>query len=229
LVALLRSPLVINVSPVANPVEDGRGVSTIFEAAVAQQFPWAWVSKAGSAPRRVTAATALKTAAAASLPETERQQIAARLDRQLVRENSTAAGVTQHASAGTEATTTPQRPATPSAVPEPSPTSDAEAGLATSVPDPEAHLSLLTPEAHTAFTNAPNGTVKARVRQPDGGWSAAMPVRPPRFDTRAEASLPVCTGWCSGCGAPSTWRADQSPTTRHWHCVRCTAMAAKPP
>ena len=94
-------------------------------------------------------------------------------------------------------------------------------------PKAEAHLAQLSPEAHTAFTGSANGAVEARQRQPNGNWSSSLTVHPPRFDTRAYASLPVCTGWCTGCGAPSTWRADPSPapgpTVRHWHCVRCQA------
>jgi len=114
---------------------------------------------------------------------------------------------------------------------EPSPAPNAEAWLASNDPDLDleatAHLPLLTPEAHAAFTGPPNGPAHAYLRRPDGSWSAPLAVRPPRFDTPATVSLPVCTGWCIGCGGASRWRADPTPgpgaSVTRWCCTRCAA------
>jgi hypothetical protein len=64
------------------------------------------------------------------------------------------------------------------------------------------------------------------IRPPSARWSSPLPVRPPRFETPGRLSLPVCTGWCSGCGVPSTWRASPAPNAsgQRWQCVRCAAQ-----
>jgi hypothetical protein len=114
-------------------------------------------------------------------------------------------------------------PAAPEPPPEPPPLTEEPPRDG---PDPEAdeHLSRLTPAAHAAFTSSPKGIVEARQREPTGRWSSPLTLRPPRFDTPANVSLPVCTGWCSGCGAPSAWRADPpapNPAVLYWRCARC--------
>jgi hypothetical protein len=71
--------------------------------------------------------------------------------------------------------------------------------------------------------------VAAYTRRPDGSWSSQLPVRAPQFETTPRAdhtTLPSCTGWCSGCAAPSTWRA--TPPNQ-WHCIRCATNAACAP
>jgi hypothetical protein len=90
-----------------------------------------------------------------------------------------------------------------------------------------ADLAWLSPAAREAVIARPNGTVAAYTRQPDGSWSSQLPVRAPQFETAPRAdrhTLPSCTGWCTGCGSPSTWRA--TPPNQ-WHCIRCATNAAK--
>jgi hypothetical protein len=81
----------------------------------------------------------------------------------------------------------------------------------------DADLAWLGPSAHTAVIAEPDGTAEAYIRQPGGRWSA-LPVRPPRFvlPVRPDRFLmATCTGWCSGCGTSSTWRADPPQPRTH--------------
>jgi hypothetical protein len=97
----------------------------------------------------------------------------------------------------------------------------------------EAHLAQLSPSAYAAFTASPSGLFVARRRQPDGSWSWPLTVRPARFDTPPHPGLSVCTGWCTGCGAPSTWRVypppDPNLTVQRWRCIRCGGPVACDP
>jgi hypothetical protein len=51
-------------------------------------------------------------------------------------------------------------------------------------------------------------------------------VHPPRFVAPARWWAAARTGWCTGCGGPSTWRTDPppapSPSVR-WRCTRCAS------
>jgi hypothetical protein len=132
--------------------------------------------------------------------------------------------------ARTEAPARSPSPTASPAGPEPPPGPPLIEGSPHDVPEAEAHFAHLSPSAYAAFTASPSGLVAARQRQPDGSWSRPLAVRPARFDTPPHASLPVCTGWCTGCGAPSTWRADPpqapNPTVLRWRCIRCGGRVA---
>ncbi len=78
-----------------------------------------------------------------------------------------------------------------------------------SAADVKADLAWLSPAAQTAITTEPDGTTEAYIRQPNGQWSTPLPVLPPSFERPGSFSLPVCSGWCSGCGEPSIWRRDK--------------------
>jgi len=86
-------------------------------------------------------------------------------------------------------------------------------------------LARLTPDAHSAFTATRNGSGEARLRQPDGTWSAPVTLRPSRFAASARWWSDERPGWCTECGDASTWRADPPPAAMpsvlHWRCVRC--------
>jgi hypothetical protein len=95
---------------------------------------------------------------------------------------------------------------------EPHDGSDAEA---------EEHLSQLSAAMSIAFTGNLDGSVEVRTRQDGGSWSAPLP---PRFEARPSWWSAERTGWCTGCAAPSTWRADPhapSAIVLHWRCIRC--------
>jgi hypothetical protein len=97
-----------------------------------------------------------------------------------------------------------------------------------------ADLAALSPAAHTAVIAEPDGSAEAYIRPPGGQWSSPLPVRPPRFVMPQRADrfpMSTCTGWCSRCGAPSTWRADPptAPNAQGWRCVKCERGRASPP
>jgi hypothetical protein len=93
-----------------------------------------------------------------------------------------------------------------------------------------------SPSAHTVLVAEPDGTATVSIRQPGGKWGPMLVVRPSRFETQRRVdrfALPVCTGWCEGCGQSSTWRPDppSSPNAfvQRWRCVRRKGLALAEP
>ncbi|MGH7120241.1 MAG: hypothetical protein ACREFP_14845 [Acetobacteraceae bacterium] len=91
------------------------------------------------------------------------------------------------------------------------------------------HLASLSTGCYEAFTAGEGRKVERYTRAaPEAPWLGPLPVRAPSFHALATGWVEGREGWCTGCGQPSRWVADElpgrvGPRMRRWYCTRSTA------